>query len=84
MQIEHDYQHCLWDTARRLDDHISDAGTIADAVSQECYAEGLQRDFAAYGGMRKSVWFEAQESGSREHREDALRVVLGERRSPQK
>lgn len=75
------YYTCLVSSAARLDDHTSDAATIAQAMRGSCYPEVLKVAAATTGGEPVNRYYEECDRLIANENQPELQAVLDERRT---
>jgi outer membrane murein-binding lipoprotein Lpp len=74
------YNSCLKARARAVDDHISDAMTVARAIKGSCFPELGEFARVSTGGQSARAYYDYADWKERNQLNDTLRAVLAERR----
>ena len=74
------YRTCLVNKARSIDDHRSDAMTIAKAMRGSCKPEMAEMARSVAGGASTETYRQIAESAERREVDAALNAILTERK----
>jgi hypothetical protein len=75
-----EYHLCLEIRARSVDDHTSDAMTVARAIQGSCRPEMLEYATAMTGGLPTSSYYDMAQTLMGMELESSIKAVLAERR----